>query len=202
MRKIPVLCSLLLLIPALALPARAQDPPKPPDTATAPEPPAHYYHLEFVVQEVGADGKPTNTRNYSAIVCTGKNQQFSAIRTGLRLPIITGAYHGPNAPSDSKLEYQFQYIDVGVSIDTQDVREVGHQLAIHQLAIHLKTEISSVAESASTSVSGQTNDPVIRQNSWQASVIIPVGKPTVAFSSDALDSKGSMQLVVTATPLQ
>jgi len=197
MRKIAVLCSLLLFSPALALLARAQDPPKAPDTASAPEPPAHYYHLEFVVQEVGADGKPTNTRSYSAIVCTARNQQFSAIRTGLRVPIMTGAYRGPNAPNDSKLDYQFQYIDIGVNIDTQDVREVGRELAIH-----LKAEISSVAESAPTSVSGGPNDPVIRQNVWQGPVLIPIGKPTVAFSSDAVDSKNTMQLVVTATPLQ
>jgi hypothetical protein len=46
------------------------------------------------------------------------------------------------------------------------------------------------------------NDPVIRQSLWQGSVVIPIGKPTVAFSSDTVDSKGGMQLVVTATPLQ
>ena len=198
MRKIPALCSLLLLIPALALPARAQDQPKSPDTASAPEPPAHYYHLEFVLQEVGADGKPTNTRNYSAMVRTGRNELFSAVKTGLRVPIITGAYHAPNAPGDNKMEYQFQYLDVGVNIDAQDVREIGRDLAIH-----LKAEISSVAESATpTTVSGMPNDPVIRQNAWQGSVLIPIGKATVVFSSDAIDSKSTMQLVVTATPVQ
>jgi hypothetical protein len=199
MRKISALCPLLLLIlGALVVPARAQDTPKQPDKAVVPDLPVHYYHLEFVIQEAGADGKPTNTRNYSAIVCTGKNQQFTATRTGLRVPIITGAFHAPNAPGDSKLEYQFQYIDVGVNIDAEDVREIGHDLAIH-----LKAEISSVAESATpTTVSGLPNDPVIRQNVWQGSVLIPIGKQTIAFSSDALDSKGAMQLVVTATALQ
>jgi hypothetical protein len=37
---------------------------------------------------------------------------------------------------------------------------------------------------------------------WDAPVLIPIGKPTVVFSSDALESKGGMQLVVTATLLQ
>jgi len=46
------------------------------------------------------------------------------------------------------------------------------------------------------------HQPVVRQNKWQAAVLIPVGKPTVVFTSDALDSKGTMQLVVTATSLQ
>ncbi len=196
MRKITALCSLLLVVPALAVCVSAQDSSKAPEAAKSPEPPAHYYHLDFVLQEVGADGKPTNARSYSATVSTGRDQRFSAIRTGLRVPVITGALHGPTTPGDSKLEYQYQYIDVGVNIDTQDVHEVGHQLAIS-----LKAEVSSLADGAASSVTGLPNDPVIRQNMWQASVLIPVGKATVVFSSDALDSKGSMQLVVTATLL-
>jgi hypothetical protein len=197
MRKIIVFSCLVLFALTCGIKAYSQDPPKPAETAAAPEPPAHYYHLEFVLQEVGADGKPSNTRNYSTIVCTGRNEQFSAIRTGLRVPIITGALHGPTDAGESKLEYQYQYLDVGVSIDTVSLREIGHQLAIQ-----LKTEVSSVAESAPSSVSGLPNDPVIRQNVWQGSVLIPIGKATVAFSSDAIDSKGGMQLVVTATLIQ
>jgi hypothetical protein len=43
---------------------------------------------------------------------------------------------------------------------------------------------------------------VIRQNTWVGPVVIPVGKPTVVFSSDALESKGGMQVSVTATLLE
>src|SRR5215469_3490877 len=197
MRKFTIVCCFLLLVPALGLRARAQETAKAPDTAKPPEPPAHYYHLEYVVQELGADGKPTNSRTYSTIVGTERNEQFSAIRTGSRIPIITGAYQGPNSsPTDSgKLQYQYQYVDVGVSIDTQNVREVGRQLAID-----LKAEISALAESRPSPE--LVNDPVIRQNPWKASVLIPIGKPTVVFSSDAIENKGGMHFVVTATPLQ
>ena len=202
MRKITTLCCLLLLIPSCALRARAQDTAKPPEAAKAPEPPGRYYHLEFVIQELGTDGKPTNSRTYSTIVTTDRSDRSesrSTIRTGSRVPIITGALHGTTG--DSKLEFQYQYLDVGVNIDTQDAREIGGQLAVY-----LKAEISSLAapapsSSAITSANELANDPVIRQNSWQASVVIPIGKPTVVFSSDALESKGGMQLVVTATLL-
>jgi len=199
MRKITVVCCLLLLIPALAMRVRAQETAKAPETSKTPEPPAHYYHLEYVVQELGGDGKPTNSRTYSTIVGTERHEQFSAIRTGSRVPIITGALQSPvsNPNGNSKLEYQYQYVDVGVNIDTQNVREIGHQLAID-----LKAEITALAESGSSTASTMLNDPVIRQNTWQASVLIPIGKPTVVFSSDALDSKGGMHFVVTATPLQ
>ena len=98
------------------------------------------------------------------------------------------------------MEFQYQYLDVGVNIDTQNVHEIGNQLAVY-----LKAEISSLAAPASpASATGSelANDPVIRQNSWFAPVVIPIGKPTVVFSSDALESKGGMQLVVTVTPVK
>jgi hypothetical protein len=175
---------LTAFVPAFAPPTRAQDTTKAPETAKAPEPPVHYYHFEFVIQEVGADGKPTNSRSYSTIVCTDRNEQFGAVRTGLRVPIITGAR--PGATGNDDLEIQYQYLDVGVNIDTRNVHEIGRQLAVQ-----LKAEVSSLADSAPSFVSKLPNDPVIRQNMWQASVIIPVGKPTVVFSSDAFDSKAA-----------
>ncbi len=63
---------------------------------------------------------------------------------------------------------------------------------------NLVADVSSVATTNDASL----HQPVIRQNKWQASVLIPIGKATVVFTSDSLDSKGSMQVVVTATPLQ
>jgi hypothetical protein len=58
--------------------------------------------------------------------------------------------------------------------------------------------VSSVAPAKDPNL----HQPVIRQNKWQAGVLIPVGKATVVFASDSLDSKGGMQVVVTASPLQ
>ena len=200
MRKFTIVCCLFLLTTAPVLRAGAQDTAKAPETPKAPEPPVHFYHLEYVIQEMGSDGKPTNSRTYSSIVSTDRTQHFSAIRTGSRVPIITGGSHGPNSDlKGPQMEFQYQYIDVGVNIDAENVREVGNQLAIY-----LKAEVTSLAEGAPTTASASSlvNDPVIRQNMWQSSVLIPIGKATVAFSSDALENKGGMQVVVTATRLQ
>lgn len=196
MRKNIIICCLLLLAPALTRHARAQDTAKAPEAANAPEFKAHYYRLEFVIQELGSDDKPTNSRTYSTTVSTGRNDHYGAIRTGSRVPIITGALHGPTGTSESKLEFQYQYLDVGVSIDTENVHENDGQLSML-----VKAEVSSLADSAHTSASDLPNDPVIRQNMWQASVLIPIGKRTVVFSSDALENKGGMQLSITATRL-
>lgn len=197
MRRIALIFCLVITAPMFGRFVHAQDDAK---TNTvkqqdvgpkAPEPPVHYYRLDFVVQEIGSDGKPSNSRSYSATVSTRPRDGASVIKTGSRIPIIVG---GPATSGGEKhFDVNYQYIDVGVNLSAGDVHEVGHQLAIS-----LKAEISSLGSSSANS----TSDPVIRQNSWFGAVVVPVGKPTVVFASDALESKGGMQLSVTATLLE
>lgn len=183
-----IFCSLLLVFTGVDR-AAAQDSSKPSETTT--QGPAHYFHLQFEVQELGADGKPTNSRSYSTIVSTDSSEPVGTIRTGSRIPIATGTQE-----NNGKTDYQFQYIDVGVHIDTHRVREVGRLLSFH-----LSAEISRLADSSQTPTIGDQKEPVIRQDSWQALVIVPLDKPTTVFTSDALESKDRMQVVVTATAL-
>ena len=190
MRKFILALCVLMLSLASVNRAAAQDTAKAPDTAKTPEPPVHYYQLEFVVQELNADGKPVNERTYTGIASTNRKDANISIRTGSRIPIST------SSSASSGSQSQIQYIDVGVNIDVRDysIHEVGNQLAFTLVA-----EVSSQATNPSPL--GPAN-PVIRQNRWQASVLIPVGKPTVVFKSDDLDTKGSMQVVVKATPIE
>src|SRR5215469_15187537 len=60
------------------------------DAAKTLEAPSHYYHLDFVIQELGADGKPVNSRSYSTDVNTRPHGDTSMIKTGSRIPIIVG----------------------------------------------------------------------------------------------------------------
>jgi len=183
-RMIAVSCLLLLAFPPVSH-ALAQDEAKPAESTKPAEPPVHYYHLEFVVQELGTDGKPTNTRTYTTAVSTSTDgRDYSSIRTQSRIPI-------PTATNGSDTSYQYQ--DVGVNIDVHRALEVGHQLSFQ-----LSATISGVAETRDAKLPL----PVIRENKWQANVLVPIGKPTTVFTSDTLDSRGSMQLVVTATPAQ
>lgn len=187
MRKIArilLACCFMALILSLGVKLPAQESDKTPE-AKASEPPAHFYHLEFVVQETGTDGKPTNSRTYSGTVSTSRTDRGFSTRTGSKVPIATGGFEGSK-------NTQFQYIDVGVSIDARDAHENGDKLALS-----LNAEITSLA--GTQNISG-VNEPVIRQNKWQAAVLIPIGKATTVFTSDVLDSKGGMQLVMTATP--
>ncbi len=152
--------------------------------------PVHYYHLVFLVQELDGTDKPLNSRTYSTSVSTDRVFRGS-IRTGSRIPIATGAYEtGKDQPLTN---VQFQYMDVGVNFDFAHAAEVGHTLAFE-----LSAEISSIADS----LDARIHQTIIRQNRWYAPVLVPLGKPTVVFKSDSLDSKGSLQVTVTATPLE
>jgi hypothetical protein len=187
--QILLACCCLVLVSGSAGKLFAQDSAKSSEAAKMPEPPAHFYHIEFVVQETGADGKPTNSRTYSGTVSTSHTDRGFSMRTGSRVPVTSGT-----SGEGKNMSTQFQYIDVGVSIDARDAREDGDKLALA-----LNADISSLADSRSPVEGAQ---PVIRQNKWQASVLIPISKPTTVFTSDVLDNKGGMQLVVTATPVK
>jgi hypothetical protein len=186
MRKLTILCS-LLFVAFSGNNAFPQEKSGQSESARAPEPPARYFHLDFVVQELGADAKPVNSRSYSITVSTAPADKNVSMRTGSKIPIPVGA----STPSGNPVS--FQYMDVGINFDVRDAREVNGKLAINVTA-----DVSSIATEP------RSNDlaaPVVRNNRWQAPVLLPLNKSTVVFTSDALDTKGGMQVLVTATPL-
>ncbi len=166
-----------------AITVSAQDAPK---SSTPEATPERYYRLNLVLEEINDAGKVTNTRSFVETVMTGRGGPNGQIRTGSRIPIQTGAHDGST---------QFQYIDLGVNFDVRQVKEIGDKLAFF-----LSAEVSSLADNNAGGASANLRgDPVIRQNKWDSSVLIPVGKPAVVYSADDLDSKGKMQVEVTAT---
>ena len=179
MRKMAMGVAAMAMVLAAAG-VRAQDTAK----EAAPASPEHYYRLNFTVEEVNDAGKVENTRSYIATVATGHGggQQ---IRTGSKIPIATGTSGGQAT--------QFQYVDVGVNFDVRQVKEMGDRLTFT-----LTADVSSVAQDQHSPL----GEPVIRQNKWDSSVLIPVGKPTVVFSADDLDSKGKMQVELTAVKVE
>lgn len=158
---------------------------------TEAAPAAHFYHLHFAVEELDGAGKVTNTRGYDETISTraGGDQQ---IKTGSRVPIATGSYASSNGGALTNT--QFQYIDLGVDLDVRDVSEHSDILGFR-----LKADITSIARQTEI---GGVGEPVIRQNSWDSTVAIPIGKATVVDCSDDLDSKGKMQVEVTAVRVE
>lgn len=142
------------------------------DKPTAPQ---HFYHLLFRLQEVDENGQIKNVRSYTTSILT-EDKHSASIRTGTRIPV------GDQA--------QFQYLDIGVDIDVRDAIEDAGKLNL--------SVVSNASSLAGSAVAPRA--PIVRQNKWDSKVSVPIGKPTVIFSSDNLEDKGKIQLELTATP--
>ena len=142
------------------------------------ESPSGFYRLDFVTKELD-ETKVVNTRNYTMIVSDGKQAQ---IRTGSRVPM----------PQDRN--GSVSYMDLGVSFDCRDIREVAGQFSAN-----ISVDISSA--SADTSATPML-PPVIRQLKWNSTAIVPLRKNTQIYSSDDLSSKHKFQIELTATPIK
>ena len=184
MHKTMIACLLLLATTGFGHKTLAQDQPaQQPTKAQEPAPPEHFYHLDFVVEDVNAEGKVVNSRSFSTTVST-VSRGTNSIRSGSKIPILTGSTGG---------DTQYQYEDVGANFDIRNAHEVSGQIAFE-----LTTTLSSVA----AAIDPNLHEPVIRENKWQASVLVPIGKQTVVFNSDSVDSKGSTRVLVTATEIE
>src|SRR5580658_9315236 len=116
MHKTMIACVLLLVTVGSGHKAFAQDQPAPqPAKAQEPAPPEHFYHLDFVVEDVNAEGKVVNSRSFSTTVST-VSHGTNSIRSGSKIPITTGSTAGGDV--------QFQYEDVGASFDIRNAHEV------------------------------------------------------------------------------
>jgi len=161
--------------PAMPQEGRTQNPPAP---ETRPE--QRYYRIEFTLKELNDDGRVVNSRSYNTSVST--DSKNSSLRIGTKIPVRTNEKTG-----------EINYTDVGVDLDCALLRE-----AAQGLALQVSGSVRSLAATASA---GETSPPVIHQNNWSLITAVPVGKPTVVFSSDNLENKGRMQVEVTATPI-
>lgn len=183
MRKSAFISSAMFLLnlacfvaPAMPQDAKTQGPTTP-EARTQPAD-ARYYRLEFVLKELGDDGRVVNSRSYHTSVSS--NGKSSSVRTGTKIPIHT------NEKGD------IAYLDVGVNLDCYVTQETPQGVGLQ-----ITAESSSLA---SASV-GTPTTPVLRMNKWSSMTLVPIGKPTVVFSSDNLENKGRMQVEVTATPI-
>ncbi len=131
-----------------------------------------FYRFDFAVKEIDG-GKNVSVRNYSAIANLSVK-----IRSGDKIAV--SAYSGG--------KQEVTYLDVGTNIDCKIFGERGAEVMMS-----VATEIST---------SNGANLPVISQTKWESTVMVPLKKPTVIYSSESTTKKVTTQLEVTATPLQ
>ncbi len=157
--------------------------------ASAPEAPKQEYLIKFLAKEV-ENGRVINTREYMLHTRAGANASDSAqIKTGSRVPIATGSFGGNT--STSLVNTQFTYVDVGINLQCYRIQLFGDRVSMA-----VKAEISSYDQSVSTT------QPVIRQNQWEGSVTMPIGKTETIFSSDDVVSKRTLQVDLQVTAVR
>ncbi|HEY3457639.1 MAG TPA: hypothetical protein VGK64_23880 [Bryobacteraceae bacterium] len=180
--------TMLGLAVLLALQCPAQKSGSTPDkqssaAQTADALPKKFYRLNFMVQEVENE-HVINSRSYSMILRGGAER--GSIRSGQKVPY----------PSRSGANSEWQQISVGADIDCGKLEELGDQVSLR-----ISAEISSVMENHGDAGPSPSVPPIIRNNRWESTVLIPVKKPSILFSSDDPASKRKMQLVLTVTPI-
>lgn len=149
-------------------------------TPHAVENATRFYQLSFVLQELDNE-RIINSRKYTMIMRSGKEQSPGSIRAGEKVPFS----------STSGASTQWQQIDVGVSIDCQRLEDRGNGVSLH-----IRAEISNVMDTHGES-SPHSSLPIIRNDQWASTVVLPMNRPTVLFSSDDPASKRTMRLQLT-----
>ena len=136
------------------------------------------FKLDFLLSEL-EDGKKINTRSYSMIVREG---EWGKIRLGDRVPVAVG--HGD----------QYQYLDVGTSLDSRAGKELDSGLPLSVTA-----DVSSIVPEQK----GESRPaPLIRQLKYQLDAIVPLGKTTLISSADEIVGSRRLQIEVTATKIR
>jgi hypothetical protein len=141
------------------------------------------FRLDFSFNEI-EDGKKVNTRHYSTDLTEESGNQV--VKIGTRVPVAV------SGPSGDYKNVQYQYIDVGTTINS-GLRKVGGDLRLH-----VDSEISNL----DTTDEPSKIAPIVRQIKIEGTTLLVLGKPILIGTADDPNSKRQFQLEVTATRLR
>jgi hypothetical protein len=191
MRTIKAISALLLMATACST-AIAQDSvlTNRNGAAVAAKPEEHYYKLTFRFIEHGNDKTIPVSRTYSGLIRT-LDDGTSQIRTN-------DQFRREFTGDDGKPLYQSY--EVGTSIDVRRLSDQDGSLHLRVIADVQQIPAGTVGDGVLRAEAIRNNgEPITRQNKWDSNVIIPIGKPTVIFSSDDVSGQGKMELELTGT---
>lgn len=143
--------------------------------------PIRTYRLTYTITQI-EDGKRTGSQHFELVVASGDR---ASMKQGRRVPIQTGSYH---QESNAK-EMQVQYLDVGLGIEA---KAEGFPDGVK---ITSKVEESSMGDEHS---GVGPEDPIVHQTEWNATAVLPLGKPVVLGSLDVPGTTRRLEVEVTA----
>lgn len=139
------------------------------------EPPKVQKFYKLLVSVDQFEGtKPIKSQEVSVTVPLGQRNS-THIRSGEKIPY-----------NDQAQQYQ----DVGLNVDIRDLEELASDISL-SLQIQLSTAVGIE--------SGKL--PLIRQYSWDSTVLVPVGRPVTVYSDSSSNSQYKMEVKITAKPL-
>jgi hypothetical protein len=180
-KLIPVAAALILLftMPVMAAPQQSSD-------AAAKEVTPTFYNLVFRV--IDRDGKKiVSSRNYKTSIAVGKNMERVVSIDSSDSVAVKGATQLNTISMDNLTRIGF------------NLRAYYSSLVGDKLAIYLDGGITSLPEDESGAASGPA--AVLRKNTWQAWVVVPMNTPTIVYSSDDPTSTHVFEVELTATPM-
>ena len=156
-----------------------------------------FFRLHFVLKELQGK-KVLNIRNYTTEISVVSLSQtlrhdfqpfmnpydVHSIHNGTRVPVQT-------APG------KYNYVETGVDIDCWNAALIGNRLAMT-----VTGNIRTIRKDKALQARSQLSPPFIRENRWSSKVLVPIGRSTVLFTSDDPDSPNTMELQLTAIPIQ
>jgi hypothetical protein len=162
MRTFAFACAALLA--AAILPARAQE---------KTNAPIAVYKVEYRIRD-GSDAASKNGRRYTLLLDTSGRGTF---KVGERVPVATGSFQ-PGAGVNPLVNTQFNYLDVGVNIDTNVKEQDG------KVGLFTSMDISTLVEHKQQAGSTVLSNPTVAQIRIVVSTQVAPGKPTLVASID------------------
>lgn len=174
-----------LLFPGFSVAAQDKEPPKEPIRSETVKPKGPQLKVEFIFSEYEGE-KKIKVLPYTLVVLPGndiRSSDFSKLRIGDRIPVATGTESG---------KVQFQFIDVGTSIDCRafSVGEGRYQLALNLERSWVQGEAPVSDAKPSPSIIKQYELPIIRQFRSESSLNLVDGqKIETTFATDPVSGK-------------
>ncbi len=147
--------------------------------------PSKTYRLTFTLNQTGS-ANPALSQHVAMVIEVGGK---SAVKQGSKVPVVTGSFNDET----SKANTQVQYEDVGLNI------EAWLDTAGNGLRLRTKIEQSSVSEEKSNA---GIQDPVFRQEVFDASSNMVEGKPVVLGTIASPNGARKIEIEVVAEPIK
>jgi hypothetical protein len=134
------------------------------------------YKVEYRIHD-GSDAAAKAGRRYTILIDSSGRGTF---HVGERIPVATGSFQsGPNGVGvNPVVNTQFNYLDVGVSIETK-LGEVNGKV---ELSSNL--DLSTISEHKAQPGSPVISAPTVAQMKIVVDALVPPGKPTLVASID------------------